>query len=320
MRRLVQDRIVTALDNRYLRAAGDAAVVPAFHGPLAMTTDSFVVSPLFFPGGDIGSLAVYGIANDLAVSGAQPRWMSLSFILEEGLEFEVLDRVVESVAKAADRVGVAIVTGDTKVVPRGAADQLFINTTGVGEIVAPPPEGPASLAVGDRLIVTGPIGRHGVTVMMAREQFEFDPLPTSDSAPLGDAVLALQRASIPVRAMRDATRGGLGAVLHEWAEACGHSLWIDEAAIPITPEVRGACELLGLDPIHVANEGTMVVAVPEHHVGRALDVLRKVPVSRHAACIGRTGDRGIALVAVRRATGQNIPLDEPLGAALPRIC
>jgi hydrogenase expression/formation protein HypE len=320
MRRLIRERIMPTLGNRYLKLAGDAAVLPACRGCLAMTTDSFVVSPLFFPGGDIGSLAVYGTVNDLAVTGAYPRWISLSLILEEGLEMATLQRVLASIAAAAERVGVLVVTGDTKVVPRGAADQMFINTTGIGEIIATRPGGPECLLAGDELIVTGPIGQHGMAVMAAREGIGFAPPLTSDSAPLVEAVAALQSADLPLRAMRDATRGGLGAVLHEWAETSRKTLAIDEAAVPVTPEVRGACEVLGLDPIHVANEGTMIVAVPPRYVERALEVLHGIPEANGATRIGRVEERGLAAVVVGRLTGQRIPLDEPIGAPLPRIC
>ena len=320
MRRLIQQQILPVVGNEYLRLGGDAAILPACQGPLAMTTDSFVVSPLFFPGGDIGSLAVYGTVNDLAVAGATPRWISLSLILEEGLELAILDRVLTCVAAAAERAGVLVVTGDTKVVPRGAADKLFINTTGVGEIIGAMPARPDELMVDDTLIVTGPIGRHGIAVMVAREQLAFEPTPESDSAPLASAVRALQMAGVPIRAMRDATRGGVGAVLHEWAECSGRTLVIDESRVPVTPEVRGACELLGLDPIHVANEGTMLVAVPAEHAGAALRVLRGVAETSQAVCLGRVEVRGFAAVVVERATGQRVPLDEPIGAPLPRIC
>jgi hydrogenase expression/formation protein HypE len=320
MRQLIRQRIMPTLDNEFLRIAGDAAILPKLHGPIAMTTDSFVVSPLFFPGGDIGSLAVYGTVNDLAVAGAQPRWISLALILEEGLEMAVLERVLASVAAAAKRVGVLVVAGDTKVVPRGAADKLFITTAGIGELVESPPAGPQSLEVGDELIVTGPIARHGIAVMTAREGLEFDPLPQSDSASLVDAVAALQRAAVPARALRDATRGGLGAVLLEWAEAGCKTLAIEERLLTVLPEVRGICELLGLDPIHVANEGTMVVAVPQGESGRAIEALRRIPETAQSVCIGRVEPRGLAAVVVERVTRQKIPLDEPVGAPLPRIC
>jgi len=320
MRQLIHRRIIPAVDNAFLRIAGDAAVLPKLQGPIAMTTDSFVVSPLFFPGGDIGSLAVYGTVNDLAVAGAQPRWISLALILEEGLEMAVLERVLASVAAAAKRVRVLVVAGDTKVVPRGTADQIFINTTGIGEIVAAPPAGPHAIEVGDELIVTGQIARHGIAVMAAREGLAFVPPPESDSAPLVDAVAALQQASIPLRALRDATRGGVGAVLHEWAEASGRTLIIEERLLPMTPEVRGACELLGLDPIHVANEGTMLIAVPQGCAKRVIEVLRHVRETAGSVCIGNAGPRSLAPVLVQRIAGQQIPLDEPIGAPLTRIC
>jgi hydrogenase expression/formation protein HypE len=320
MRQLIRRRIMPLVDNEFLRLAGDAAILPPIPGQIAMTTDSFVVSPLFFPGGDIGSLSVFGTVNDLAVTGAQPRWISLALILEEGLELAVLERVLVSVADAAKRAGVLVVAGDTKVVPRGAADKVFINTTGIGEIVATAPSGPQSLQVGDELIVTGPIGRHGIAVMTAREGLQFDPPPASDSASLIDAVAALQRANVPIRAMRDATRGGLGAVLHEWAEASNKSLAIAEQQLPVLAEVRGVCEVLGLDPIHVANEGTMVVAVPQSEADRTIDVLRRVPETSDATRIGRVEPRGLAAVVIERGNWQKIPLDEPSGAPLPRIC
>jgi hydrogenase expression/formation protein HypE len=320
MRRLIRERILTAFDNQHLRSLGDAAILPACRGQLAMTTDSFVVSPLFFPEGDIGSLAIFGTVNDLAMAGARPLWVSVALIIEEGLPVATLDQVLSSMAAASCRAGVEVVTGDTKVVPRGAADGLFVNTTGVGEILSPAPAGPASLAVGDQLLVSGPLGRHGMAVMCSREGLLFDPPPTSDSAPLAGAVAALHAAQLPVKSLRDATRGGLAAVLHEWAEASDLTLAIDEQQVPVDPEVRGACEVLGLDPVHVANEGTMVVAVPEAGVDAALAVLRQVPETRQAVRIGEVRSRSLAPVIVRRALGQDQPLDEPLGAPLPRIC
>jgi hydrogenase expression/formation protein HypE len=320
MRQLIEKTILPELDNEFLRTANDAASLPACAGGLAMTTDGFVVSPLFFPGGDIGSLAVYGTVNDLAVTGAAPRWISLALILEEGLEISVLVKVLRSVALAAQRCKIQVVTGDTKVVPRGAADRLFINTTGIGEFVSAPPPGASALQVGDELIVTGPIGQHGIAVMVAREGLAFEPPPQSDSAPLANAVGVLQQAGVPVRSLRDATRGGLGAVLFEWSEASGTTLAIEEQQLPISAEVRGACELLGLDPIHVANEGTMLVAVPPGEAPRAIDVLKTVPETSQSVCIGRIEQRGLAAVVIERGARQRLPLDEPVGAPLPRIC
>jgi hydrogenase expression/formation protein HypE len=320
MRQLIRGCFASKLDNEFLRIAGDAAVLPACHSSFAFTTDSFVVAPLFFPGGDIGSLAVFGTCNDLVVAGAKPRWISLSLIIEEGLEFAVLDRVLESVAAAARRVGVSVVTGDTKVVPHGAADKLFINTAGLGEFIMPPPPGPSALAVGDELLVTGPIGRHGIAVLAAREELGFDPPPSSDMAPLADAVTALHRQGVRFKAIRDATRGGVGAVLHEWANDSATTLIIAEKMLPVTEEVRGVCELLGLDPIHVANEGTMLIAVPSGEANRCLAALRDVKEAESAVRIGRVAPRELAAVIIERTTGQRMPLDEPIGAPLPRIC
>lgn len=329
MRRLIAERILPALDNPTLAPLSDAATLqlaaiePSLTLPktsLAMTTDSFVVAPLFFPGGDIGKLAVYGTVNDLAVSGARPRWISLAMIVEEGLPLATFERVLRSVADAAKSANVQVVTGDTKVVPRGIADGLFMNTTGIGEIIEPAPPGAKSLKAGDQILVSGPIGRHGMAVMCARENLGFDPSPTSDCASLLAAVDALRAGEIPVRAMRDATRGGLAAVLHEWAASGELTLSIDESQIPVTGDVRGACELLGLDPINVANEGTMVIAVEKAFAEGAVEALRSVAVSCEAALIGQVVNRQLSPVIIRRAFGRHMPLDEPAGAPLPRIC
>ena len=258
-RKLIEEHLLPELGNNTLSSLGDAAALPPLAGPLAFTSDSFVVSPLFFPGGDIGTLAVYGTVNDLVVSGARPRWLSLSLIIEEGLPFSILDRVIQSIATAAKLARVEVVTGDTKVVPRGAVDKLFINTSGIGELLYPFPPGPKALQTGDELIVTGPIGRHGIAILASREHLGFDPPPRSDCALLTSAADLMRESRFPVRAMRDATRGGVAAVLHEWASQAGATMSVDEATIPVSDDVRGACELLGLDPLHVPNEGTMVV-------------------------------------------------------------
>ena len=320
MRRLIAERILPAIEDRRISTGGDAAILSRLDGEVVFTTDSFVVSPLFFPGGDIGKLCICGTVNDLAVAGAQPLWISLALIIEEGLPLEVLDAVLASIVAAARDANVSIVTGDTKVVPRGAADGLFINTSGVGVLVAPRLPGPTALQCGDELLVTGPIGRHGMAVMAVREQLEVQPCPTTDCASLVPAVEALRRAEVPVVALRDATRGGVAAVLHEWAADCGQTLAINEGHVPVTPEVRSFCELLGLDPLNVANEGTMVVAVRESFGQRAADVLREVAVSRRAAVMGRVQNKAVSPVLVQRILGRYLPLDEPLGAPLPRIC
>jgi hydrogenase expression/formation protein HypE len=319
MRDLLRDEIVPLFNNTILASQGDAAVLPLLAGPPVFTTDSFVVSPRFFPGGDLGSLAVHGTVNDLAVAGARPRWLSCALILEEGLPLPELRRLIRSAADAARVANVQIVTGDTKVVPRGAVDGVFVTTAGVGELILPLP-GPGSLAVGDVLLVSGPIGRHGMAVLAARESLAFDPPIESDSASLFPAVDALCKYCIPVRALRDATRGGVAAVLHEWAGACGHTLAVETTELPVTGGVRGACELLGLDPLHVACEGTMVIAVPAGTATEALAVLRSVAVSAGAARIGAVLPAQLAPVVVRRALRRLVPLDEPVGALLPRIC
>jgi hydrogenase expression/formation protein HypE len=320
-RQLIQQRILPRL--RHVGGIGDlpdAARLPRPGGELAFSTDSFVVSPLFFPGGDIGKLAVYGTANDLAVAGARPLWLSLSLILEEGLPLALLDRVLESTANAADSIGLKIVAGDTKVVPRGAADGLFITTAGVGELINPVPPGPTALQPTDELIVSGPIARHGIAVLAARDQLSVEPLPESDCGPLWPAVESLRRAGIAPRAMRDATRGGVAAVLHEWAGSSGMTLVIDEDRLPVAADIRGVCELLGLDPLHVANEGTMVLAVSREQVATALDALRAVQQTVGAKAVGTVKARTLFPVTVRRLLGREQPLDEPLGAPLPRIC
>lgn len=319
-RQLITQQLLPIVGNQILSSLGDAAVLPPVNGSLAFTTDSFVVSPLFFPGGDIGTLAIYGTVNDLAVSGARPRWISLSLILEEGLPFAVLNRVLQSIAGAARDAQVVVVTGDTKVVPQGAVDQIFINTSGIGDMIRPAPSGPSSLRPGDELIVTGPLGQHGIAILACREQLGFEPPPTSDCAALTPAVDLLREGGCPIRAMRDATRGGVAAVLHEWAACSNLTMQIDEALLPVTAVVRGVCELLGLDALHIANEGVMVVAVPEGWGVKAVAQLHQLSLTAAAAVIGRVTEGTSSPVLVRRGIGTYQPLDEPLGSPLPRIC
>lgn len=319
-RKLIEEHLLPVLGNKILSSLGDAAGLPPMTGPLAFTTDSYVVSPLFFPGGDIGTLAVYGTVNDLVVSGARPRWLSLAMILEEGLPLAILDRVLQSIAAAAKIAGVEIVTGDTKVVPRGAADKLFLNASGIGELIHPVPPGPTALRPGDELVVSGPIGRHGIAILACRENLGFEPAPQSDCAPLISVADRLREGQCPIKSMRDATRGGVAAVLHEWAAQVNVTLSIDEAAVPVSADVRGACELLGLDPLHVPNEGTMLIAVPEGWGMRTVSLLRTLPLTENASLIGRVVSRRIAPVIVQRVMGTEQPLDEPLGSPLPRIC
>lgn len=320
MRRFLRERIWPRFHPGGAARYDDAAVLAAFSGQVVLATDSFVVTPLFFPGGDIGRLAVCGTVNDLVVCGATPRYLSLALIIEEGLPLSTLDAVLDSIAAAADECGVAIATGDTKVVPRGVADGLFINTAGIGEAIDPLPPGPSAVRPGDCLIISGPVGQHGIAVLGAREQLDFDPPPRSDCAPLTPAVSALRAERIVPRAVRDATRGGVAAVLHEWAEECRLTLVIDESRVPVSSDVRGACELLGLDPLHLANEGTMVIAVAGDSAEAALQAMRSTQIARHAQIIGAARPLGVAPVIVRRALGREQPLDDPQGSPLPRIC
>ena len=320
MRNLIRERIFASFRNEVLQSMDDAARLPGIKGDVAMTTDSFVVSPLLFPSGDIGSLAVYGTVNDLAVSGAVPLYLTFSLIVEEGLPLAVLDRVLASAASAAARANVQIVGGDTKVVPHGAADGLFINTTGVGQLVEPVLPGPSALREGDALLVSGPIGRHGIAVLCAREELGLEPPPQSDTAPVVDACqLFRERLGLRVRAMRDATRGGVAAVLHEWAEAANLTLTVFADKVPVSPEVNGACELLGLDALHIANEGTMVIAVENSSAQEAVDVLQTLPLAVQAAQFGTVTARQLAPVTIHRTLGSAQPLDAPRRAAASNL-
>ena len=298
----------------------DAADLGVVDGSLAMTTDSFVVSPLFFPGGDIGKLAVCGTINDLAVAGAEPHCLTLSLIIEEGFSLIAIDTLLDSVADACRECDVPVVAGDTKVVPRGAADGLFINTTGIGRLRQPTLAGPARIEEGVDLIVSGPIGEHGLAVLCAREELGFEPMPRSDCRPLHRIAGRLhERLGEELVAMRDATRGGVAAVLHEWAEACSMAMWIDESAIPLAESSRGVCEALGLDPLFMACEGTFVAAVRHSASATALEIMGEFSFAAEARVIGRAQARSLSPVVVRRAAGIDQPLDEPL-TMLPRIC
>jgi len=319
MRRLIRDVLLAALDNAHLRPLGDAALLPPFDGPVVTTTDCYVVSPLFFPGGDIGSLAVHGTVNDLAVSGAEPLYLTLGLIVEEGLPLETLRALVRSLGAAAEACGVPVVAGDTKVVPRGAADGLFVCTTGLGQLRPGVDLGCHRIRPGDRVLVSGTLGDHGLAVLSAREGLGLGDELRSDSAPLTGLVASLFDAGLDVRFLRDPTRGGVAAVLHEVAEATGLSIAIDEAALPLSEAGRGACEILGLDPLFVANEGKVVVFVSPAGADAALACLRRHPLGRDAARIGTVGE-GPAGVLVRGPLGVPRVLDEPAGAPLPRIC
>lgn len=319
-RRLIEEVVLPRIGGPTLAELGDSAVLDLPGSRIAFTTDAYVVSPLFFSGGDIGRLSVFGTVNDLVVAGARPLWLSLSFVIEEGLPVETLERVLDGVAAAARETGVSIATGDTKVVPRGAADGLFVTTSGIGVLVDPVPPGPQRLRPGDALLVSGPIGRHELAVLASRDALGFDPVPTSDCGSLRPAAESLRRAGVAVRAMRDATRGGVAAVLHEWAAASRLTMAIEESRLPVTPVVRGACELLGLDPVHMANEGTMLVAVAADDVEAALAALRSTGSDTTPAMIGSVRERGDVPVTVVRGLAGERPLDLPSGSPLPRIC
>ena len=288
---------------------------------IAFTTDSYVVRPLFFPGGDIGSLAIHGTVNDLATRGARPRYLTASFILEEGLPMETLWRIVQSMQHAAETAGVQIVTGDTKVVDRGKGDGIFINTAGIGAIDHDAILEPAAVQPGDAILVNGDLGRHGMAIMAVREDLEFETTIESDSAPLADLVQQLLAAGIELHCLRDLTRGGLASALNEIADSAKLALQIDERAIPVREEVRGACEILGFDPLYVANEGRLVLFVPDNAAEKALEILQAANPS--AAIIGRVVEyRSHALggVTLKSAIGASRLLDMLSGEQLPRIC
>ncbi|MBS0520809.1 MAG: hydrogenase expression/formation protein HypE [Proteobacteria bacterium] len=319
MARLMDTVIRPAFDDPELDCRHDGAVLP-IGGPVAFTTDSYVVRPLFFPGGNIGTLAVNGTVNDLAMCGARPLYLSVSFILEEGLPIETLRRVAGSMRDAARAAGVRLVTGDTKVVDHGKADGMFVNTTGIGQVLAPAPIGPAHVQADDVVLLSGDIGRHGMAVMAARENLGFETVIESDCAPLVDPVLALVEAGIELHCLRDLTRGGLASALVEIAETAGRSITIEETAISVRPDVGAACELLGLDPLHVANEGRFIAIVAPRDARRALEILRAREATKGAVAIGVAGGGPAGQVSCRGPLGMERVIDMLSGEQLPRIC
>jgi hydrogenase expression/formation protein HypE len=318
---LIERMFVPAFANPDLETMHDGAVLSFAAGRLAFSTDSFVISPLFFPGGDIGSLAVHGTVNDLAMCGARPRYLSAGFILEEGLPMETLWRVVQSMSAAARTVGVSIVTGDTKVVDRGKGDGIFINTAGIGVI----PEGiqisPLRATPGDMVLVSGAIAVHGIAIMSVREGLEFETALQSDSAPLHEVVANLLEAcGQAVHVLRDPTRGGVASALNEIAAQARAGLRLNEASIPVPPAVRGACEILGLDPLYVANEGKLLAIVEREAADVALAVLRSHPLGQDAAIIGEVVQEHQGKVTMRSRIGGTRVVDMLSGEQLPRIC
>ena len=319
MARLIETVIRPAFGDAELDRQHDGAVL-ATQGPIAFTTDSYVVKPLFFAGGDIGTLAVNGTVNDLAMCGARPLYLSVGLILEEGLPVAVLRRVVASMADTAQAAGVRLVTGDTKVVDRGKADGLFVNTAGIGRIVARTPIGAQQMREGDAVVLSGDLGRHGIAIMAAREGLGFETAIASDCAPLAAPVLALVEAGIKLHCLRDLTRGGLASATVELAETAGLAIALDEAAIPVRPEVVAACELLGLDPLQVANEGRFIALVPAHDAERAVTVLRCHAACAQAAIIGAVTRGPAGQVSCRGPLGVTRAIDMLNGEQLPRIC
>ena len=318
---LIRRIFLPAFENPILARLDDQAIVSVNGVRLAFTTDSFVVSPLFFPGGDIGSLAVHGTVNDLAMGGAQPLFLSAAFIIEEGLAMQTLRRVVESLHRAAAAAGVEVVTGDTKVVEKGSGDEVFINTSGIGIV----PEGLQLSAdrarPGDCVLLSGSIGEHGIAILAQREGLEFESPVASDSAPLHTLVAAmLDAARDSIRCLRDPTRGGVSSTLNEIAAQSHVGMLIDERAVRVREEVRGACELLGLDPLYVANEGKLVAIVAPEAAERILEAMRAHPLGRDAATIGTVRESDAGIVAMRTVLGTTRIVDMLSGDQLPRIC
>lgn len=318
--RLIEQVFRPAFNNPLLDARHDGAVLTIGGERLAFTTDSYVVRPLFFPGGDIGTLAVNGTINDLAMCGARPLFLSAAFILEEGFSIEMLHRVAASMRQAAQSAGMQIVTGDTKVVDRGKGDGLYINTAGIGRIEYNQIIAPTAIRPGDAVLLSGDIGRHGMAIMAVREGLEFETTIVSDCAAVTEPVQALLEAEIEVHCLRDLTRGGLATALVEIAEAARLHVHFDEVAIPILEEVRSACEILGLDPLYVANEGRFVCFVPSEQAEQSLAVLRKHLVAADAHRIGEVRDDAAGLVTVKGTLGTSRVLDMLSGEQLPRIC
>jgi hydrogenase expression/formation protein HypE len=318
--RLIEKIILPAFRNPALDRLDDSAILPFGGERLAFTTDSYVVTPIFFPGGDIGELAVNGTINDLAMGGARPLYLSLAFILEEGLPIADLERVIDSVRRAASRAGVEVVTGDTKVVGRGSGDKVFINTSGIGMVPRGIELSSARVQPGDAILLSGPVGDHGVAILSRREGLEFDGQIESDTAPLHELVAAALAADPRVHALRDPTRGGVAATLVEIATRRGLGIEVDETAVPVRDAVRGACEILGLDPLLVANEGKLVAFVPETASDRVLRALRAHPLGKEACRIGRVTSDHPGFVTLRTPIGGQRILDLPFGESLPRIC
>ncbi len=318
---LMQRVFMPHLSNAFLDLLDDQAKLALPSGRVAFTTDTYVVSPVFFPGGNIGELAVNGTVNDLAVGGATPLYLSAGFVLEEGFSLGELEKIVKSMAEAARRAGVMIVTGDTKVVGKGQCDRIFINTSGIGIIREGVNLSCRNLKAGDSIILSGTVGDHGMAIMTSREGLSFQSRITSDSAALNGMISTiLDEVPFAIHAMRDPTRGGVAATLNELAQSSSVGVEINEATIPVKPDVRGACELLGIDPLHVANEGKLVLAVAADDAEKVLKVMRSFDLGRDAVIIGSVVDDHPGMVVMRTVYGSRRIIDLPLGEQLPRIC
>ncbi|HXR45861.1 MAG TPA: hydrogenase expression/formation protein HypE [Candidatus Limnocylindrales bacterium] len=320
MHQLIGQIFLTAFRNPLLEMQHDSTVVELTGKKLAFTTDSYVVRPLFFPGGDVGSMAVHGTVNDLAMSGARPRYLSAAFIIEEGLPMETLWKIACSMREAAQRCGVQIITGDTKVVDRGKGDGVFINTAGIGMIEHDQKIAPQNVPPGDAVLVSGDVGRHGMAIMAVREGLQFESAIESDSAPVHEIVLEMLKAGIAIHCLRDLTRGGLASALNEIAEASRVRIEVEEKSIPVREDVHAACEMLGLDPLHVACEGRFVAFVAGKDAERALKIMRGHTTGAGSAAIGRVAESAAPLVTLKSAIGASRILDMPSGEQLPRIC
>ena len=313
MNELINGLIFRIFDNEILAQGNDSAILN-LSGKIAFSTDSFVVSPTKFPGGDIGKIAVCGTINDLAMVGAKPRYISCALIIEEGLGIDELKEILNSIKSTADEAGVSIVCGDTKVVSKGSCDKIFINTSGIGEIIKESRVG--NLKSGAKILLSGDVGRHGAVILANRNELNLDL--QSDCKPLNNAVEALLNANIAPLAMRDATRGGLSAVLNEWAKACGRDIKISEESIAVSDEVMGICEILGFEPYELANEGTFVLAVEPQDEMRALEILKKF--DPNSSTIGEILDSNKANVIIQNSYGASRFMEPPKGELLPRIC
>ncbi len=332
MRDLIGGMFLAAFQNPLLETQHDSAVAELAEKKIAFTTDSYVVRPLFFPGGDIGSMAVHGTVNDLAMAGARPVYLSSAFVIEEGLPMETLWRIVRSMAGAAKKCGVQIITGDTKVVDRGKGDGVFINTAGIGVVEHAQTVAPQNVCPGDRILLNGDLGRHGMAIMAVREGLQFESRIESDSAPVHETVLELLRAGVQIHCLRDLTRGGLTSALNEISAAAGLTLLVEETAIPVREDVHAACEILGLDVFQVACEGRFAAFIPERDAPHALAIMQKVskdacligqvlpPLPRRSEAKAGPNFNPSPNVILKSAIGARRILDMPTGEQLPRIC